>query len=59
MTLKLDDAAASRYPMESMSDHEHTPREDTRRTARDLRAVIAFGIIAASVEMGILLYFFR
>lgn len=40
-------------------DSKQSPREDSRRTARDIRLAIAFGIIAASVEMGFLLYFFR
>lgn len=49
-----------RYPTERMSDDEQIPpKEDHRRTARDIRAVIAFGVIAASIEMGLLLYFFR
>ena len=33
--------------------------EDPRRTARDLRAAIIFGIVAATIELGVLLYFFR
>jgi hypothetical protein len=42
-----------------IDDPETPPREDPRRTARDIRMALAFGIIAASVEMGLLLYFFR
>jgi hypothetical protein len=34
-------------------------KEDERQTARDLRAAIIFGIVAASIELGVLLYFFR
>lgn len=34
-------------------------KEDQRTTARDLRAAIIFGILAASIELGVLLYFFR
>jgi hypothetical protein len=34
-------------------------KEDTARTRRDIRAAIIFGVIAASVELGVLIYFFR
>ncbi len=34
-------------------------KEDTTRTRRDIRAAIIFGIIAATVELGVLIYFFR
>ena len=33
------------------------PREDPARTKRDIRAAIIFGVVAATIEMGILLYF--
>ena len=33
--------------------------EDTSRTRRDIRAAIIFGVIAATVELGVLFYFFR
>ena len=33
--------------------------DEDRRTARDIRAAIIFGVVAASIEMGVLLYFFR
>lgn len=33
--------------------------DEERRTARDIRAAIAFGIVAATIEIGVLLYFFR
>jgi hypothetical protein len=33
------------------------PREDPAQTKRDIRAAIVFGIVAATIEMGILLYF--
>ncbi len=43
-----------------MTDDEPSPhKEDPARTSRDIRAVFVFGIIAASIEMGLLLYFFR
>jgi hypothetical protein len=35
------------------------PREDQRRTARDLRAALVFGIVAATIELGVILYFLR
>ena len=35
------------------SDDEH------RRTARDIRTVLIFGVVAATLELGALLYFFR
>ncbi len=34
-------------------------KEDTRQTTRDIRAAIIFGVIAASIEMAVLVYFFR
>lgn len=34
------------------------PREDPAQTKRDIRAAIIFGVVAATVEMGVLLYFF-
>ena len=33
--------------------------EDQKQTARDLRAAIIFGVVAATIEIGVLLYFFR
>jgi hypothetical protein len=33
--------------------------EDPRRTRRDIRAALIFGIVAATLELGALLYFFR
>lgn len=33
--------------------------EDDHRTARDIRAAIIFGIVAATIEVSVLLYFFR
>ena len=35
------------------------PREDERQTRRDLRAALIFGAVAAAIELGALLYFFR
>jgi len=34
-------------------------KEDHQRTRRDIRAAIVFGIVAATLELGALLYFFR
>ena len=33
--------------------------EDDRRTRRDIRTAIIFGVVAATIELGVLLYFFR
>jgi hypothetical protein len=35
------------------------PKEDERQTRRDLRAALIFGVVAATIELGALLYFFR
>jgi len=32
--------------------------EDQRQTRRDLRAALVFGVVAATLELGALLYFF-
>ena len=46
--------------MESgLPEPEGRVTDEDRRTARDIRAAIIFGIVAASFEMGVLLYFFR
>ena len=34
-------------------------REDERQTRRDLRAALIFGVVAATLELAALLYFFR
>jgi hypothetical protein len=34
-------------------------KEDQQRTRRDIRAAIVFGIVAATLELGALLYFMR
>jgi hypothetical protein len=34
-------------------------KQDHDRTRRDIRAALIFGVVAATIEMGILLYFFR
>jgi hypothetical protein len=34
-------------------------KEDQRQTTRDIRVAIIFGIVAASIELGVLVYFFR
>ena len=35
------------------------PKEDQRQTRRDLRAAVIFGVVAATIELAALLYFFR
>jgi len=32
--------------------------EDQRQTRRDLRTALVFGVVAATVELGVLIYFF-
>lgn len=34
-------------------------KEDERQTRRDLRAALIFGIVAATIEIGVILYFMR
>jgi len=34
-------------------------KEDHARTRRDIRAASAFGVVAATLELGALLYFLR
>ena len=41
------------------ANHRTVTDEDPRQTRRDLRVAIIFGIVAASVELGVLIYFFR
>ena len=41
------------------TNHRTVTDEDHRQTRRDLRVAIIFGIVAASVELGVLIYFFR
>ena len=41
-------------------DHAPGPlKEDERQTRRDLRAALVFGVVAATIELVALLYFFR
>jgi hypothetical protein len=35
------------------------PKEDQRQTRRDIRAAVIFGVVAATIELAALLYFFR
>lgn len=39
-----------------MSDNQ-PPREDQAQTKRDIRAALIFGVVAATLEMAVLLYF--
>ena len=34
-------------------------REDERQTRRDVREALVFGIVAATIELGVILYFMR
>ena len=34
-------------------------KEDYERTRRDIRAAVIFGIIAATLELGLVIYFLR
>jgi hypothetical protein len=39
-------------------DHARPPlKEDERQTRRDIRAALVFGIVAATIELGVILYF--
>jgi hypothetical protein len=41
-------------------DRPNVPlEEDQQRTRRDIRAAVIFGVVAATIELGVLLYFFR
>ena len=50
--------ALRRASVQSMSQ-EPTPREDPKQTRRDLKAALIFGVVAATLELAALLYFFR
>jgi hypothetical protein len=56
MQRSLDGAPIRRYHI-SMSPSSDDAED--RRTRRDLRAALIFGIVAATLELGALLYFFR
>jgi hypothetical protein len=34
-------------------------KEDRNQTRRDIRAALIFGVVAAALELGALIYFFR
>ncbi|HKP15715.1 MAG TPA: hypothetical protein VJT85_06610 [Gemmatimonadaceae bacterium] len=40
-----------------MDDAPSPLKEDERQTRRDLRAALVFGIVAATIELGVVLYF--
>jgi len=40
-------------------DRPPAPPEDQRQTRRNLPAALIFGVVAATLEMAALLYFFR
>jgi hypothetical protein len=35
------------------------PKEDQQQTRRDIRAAVIFGVVAATIELAVLLYFVR
>jgi hypothetical protein len=37
---------------------EPVPREDQAQTKRDIRAALVFGVVAATIEMGVLYWIF-
>ena len=47
------------YMLGLRTSHCTVTEEDQRQTRRDLRVAIIFGIVAASLELGVLIYFFR
>jgi len=53
------DPRASLYGHGLKANHRTVTEEDHRQTRRDLRVAIIFGIVAASLELGVLIYFFR
>lgn len=56
MQRSLDDRQVRRYHLTMSSSSNDA---EGRRTRRDLRAALIFGIVAATLELGALLYFFR
>jgi hypothetical protein len=34
-------------------------KEDTTQTRRDIRSAVIFGVVAAAIELAVLIYFFR
>lgn len=34
-------------------------KEDVAQTRRDIRTAVIFGVVAATIELGVLIYFFR
>ena len=54
----LDARRALRYALRTVTTPPHMS-EDHERTRKDIRAAVIFGIVAATLELGVLLYFFR
>ena len=50
--------ALQRASVQVMSQ-KPAPVEDPKRTKRDIRAALIFGVVAATLELAALLYFFR
>jgi hypothetical protein len=63
MAPKAPANVARRRPLKWLAfgmDRPNTPlKEDRQRTRRDIRAAVIFGVVAATIELGFLLYFFR
>lgn len=38
-------------------NHPPAPPDDDARTTRDIRAALVFGVIAATIELAVILYF--
>jgi hypothetical protein len=56
----LDVRPPRRYHLRGQSVSHFAPmKEDPDQTRRDIRAAIIFGVVAATIELGALLYFFR
>jgi hypothetical protein len=51
----LDERAREGY--RSRMAEDPVPRADPGQTKRDIRAAIIFGVVAATIEMAVLLYF--
>ena len=56
MQHSLDGTFVRRYHTTMSTSSEDA---EGRRTRRDLRAALIFGVLAATLELGALLYFFR
>jgi hypothetical protein len=55
----LDGRRCRRYRTAHDPDRQALVKEDPERTRRDIRAAFIFGIVAAALELGALIWFFR